>query len=146
MNEYVTIFFYVSDIFVFYKIEHKTQAQRIITQTRNRYDIHNNGAIKWFLGVKIIKDRNAKRIFLIHDAYIEKIARRFALNNNASIPAIPILIEEHLLRKNPSTATYAEMHIYQKLMGSIIYIIVTIRPNVAWAAALLSRFLINPSH
>jgi hypothetical protein len=146
MNKYITILFYVNDILVFYKTEHKTRVQRIITQIRNRYDIRNDGAIKWFLGVRITKDRNAKRIFLTHDAYIEKIVRRFALDNNASIPAISILIEEHLLRKNPSTATYAEMHIYQKLMGSIIYIIVTIRPNVAWAAALLSRFLINPSH
>jgi hypothetical protein len=98
------------------------------------------------LGVKVIKDRNAKRIFLIHDAYIEKIARRFALDNNALIPAIPIPIEEHLLRKTPSIATHAEMHIYQELMGSIIYTAVTIRPNVAWAAALLLRFLINPLH
>jgi hypothetical protein len=64
------------------------------------------------LGVKITKDRNAKRIFLIYNAYIEKIARRFALDNNALIPVIPILIKKHLLRKNPSTVTHAEMHIY----------------------------------
>jgi hypothetical protein len=38
------------------------------------------------------------------------------------------------------------MHIYQKLVGSIIYIAVTIRPNVAWVAALLLRFFTNLSH
>jgi hypothetical protein len=146
MNEYVIILFYVNDILVFYKIEHKTQAQRIITQIKNRYNIRNDGAVKWFLGVKITKNHNAKRIFLTHNAYIEKVARRFALNNNASIPAIPIPIEKHLLRKNPLTATHAEVHIYQELVESIIYTVVTIRPNVAWAAALLSRFLTNPSH
>jgi hypothetical protein len=131
MNEYITILFYVNDILVFYKTEHKTQAQRIITQIRDRYNIRNDGAIKWFLGVKVTKDRNAKRIFLIHDAYIEKVARRFALDNNALIPAIPIPIEEHLLRKNLLTVTHAEVHIYQELVESIIYTAVTIRPNVA---------------
>jgi hypothetical protein len=112
MNEYVTIFFYVDDILVFYKTEHKTRAQRIITQIRNRSNIRNDSAVKWFLGVRIIRNRNAKRIFLIHDAYIEKVTRRFALDNNALIPAIPILIEEHLLRKTPLIATHAEVHIY----------------------------------
>jgi hypothetical protein len=96
-------------------------------QIRDRYNIRNNGAIKWFLGVTIIKNRNAKRIFLTHDAYIEKIAKRFALDNNASIPAIPILIKKHLLRKNPSIVTHAEMHIYQELVESIIYTAVTFR-------------------
>jgi hypothetical protein len=131
MNEYVIILFYVNDILVFYKTEHKTQTQRIITQIKDRYNIRNDGAVKWFLGVKITKDRNAKRIFLTHNAYIEKIARRFALDNNALIPAIPIPIKKHLLRKNPLTATHAEVHIYQELIGSIIYTAVTIRPNVA---------------
>jgi hypothetical protein len=84
MNKYVTMLFYVDDILVFYKIEHKTRAQRIITQIRDRYNIRNNSTIKWFLGVKVIKDRNPKRIFLTHDAYIEKVARSFALDNNAS--------------------------------------------------------------
>jgi hypothetical protein len=146
MNEYVTIFFHVNDILVFYKTKHKIWAQRIITQIKNRYNICNNGAVKWFLGVRIIRNRNAKRIFLIYNAYIEKVARRFALDNNALIPAIPIPIEEHLLRKTPSTAIYAEVHIFQELVESIIYTIVTIWPDVAWAAALLSRFFSNPLH
>jgi hypothetical protein len=64
MNEYVTILFYVDDILVFYKTEHKIRAQRIITQIRDRYNIRNDGAVKWFLGVRITRDRNAKRIFL----------------------------------------------------------------------------------
>jgi hypothetical protein len=131
MNKYVTIIFYVNDILVFYKIEHKNRAQRIITQIRNRYNIRNDGAVKWFLTVKVIRDHNAKRIFLTHNAYIEKVAKRFALDNNASILAISIPIKKHLLRKNPLIITHAEVHIYQELVGSIIYTAVTIRPDVA---------------
>ena len=37
------------------------------------YELTRGELIKWFLGVRIIKDRQAKIISLVHDTYIKKV-------------------------------------------------------------------------
>ena len=33
--------------------------------------------IEWFLGIRVIRDRKAKKLWLVHNTYIKKIAKKF---------------------------------------------------------------------
>lgn len=54
--------------------------------------------MSWFLGIKVIKDREARKIYLFYDLYIEKIVARFGLVNNAWRVIIPLKLDP--LEKN----------------------------------------------
>jgi hypothetical protein len=48
------------------------------------------------------------------------------------------------LRPQTGLATPAEIQRYQRKVGSILYIAVNTRPDIAFATSRLARFLVNP--
>jgi hypothetical protein len=49
------------------------------------------------------------------------------------------------LKPHQGRATHAEINLYQRKIGSLLYAAVTTRPDIAFATSRLSRFLTNPS-
>ncbi|KAL2122403.1 hypothetical protein VTJ04DRAFT_2858 [Mycothermus thermophilus] len=138
----VVIVFYVDDILVFYHSSNEALANRVIRRIRSKYEVHDQGDAQWFLGVRILRDRAARKVWLVHDQYIEKIAKRFKLTDEVSaatpLPGIELV-------KYAGEAPKARKKEFQELVGSILYTAIMIRPDVAFAAAKLSQFLTNPS-
>jgi len=64
------------------------------------------GDVKWFLGVRVIRDRAIRKLWLVHDTYIEKITKRFGLFDG-KCPSIPLLFFE--LKKNEGQAIKAQI-------------------------------------
>ena len=71
--------------------------------------------LKWFLGIRVLRDRVHHKIWLCQDSYISKVARTFNLvHRKARIP----LAVEPLLRYE-GTATPEDTLLYQRKVGSI---------------------------
>ena len=102
------------------------------------------GDLRWFLGIRIIRDRERRRIWLSQDSYIENVATRFNLDQLQGSPSTPMTSE--LLVPNEGVADQAFTHLYQRKVGSIIYAAVISRADTARTAAILSTFLNNPSN
>jgi hypothetical protein len=88
--------------------------------------------VKWFLGVRVVRDRAAKKLWLVHDTYIEKITRRFGLFNRKCLST---LLPGYKLEKNKGQASKAQIKDYQRRVKSVLYTAIMIRPNVAYTAA-----------
>jgi Reverse transcriptase (RNA-dependent DNA polymerase) len=43
------------------------------------YEFKDLGDLKWFLGIRVIRDRPNRKLWLCQDAYINKIANKFNL-------------------------------------------------------------------
>ncbi|OWT42260.1 hypothetical protein VFPPC_18595 [Pochonia chlamydosporia 170] len=83
-------------------------------------------------------------MYLCQDAYIDKIARKFKLcDSKLRVPSIPITTIP--LVKHEGQASQEEIKAYQERVGSLMYIAVMTRPDIARAATQLARFLTNPS-
>jgi hypothetical protein len=78
----------------------------------------------------------------VHDTYIENITRRFDLLNG-KYPST--LLPGYKLEKNKGQASKAQIKDYQRRIRLVLYTVIIIRPDVAYIAAQLSRFLTNPS-
>ncbi|EXU94737.1 reverse transcriptase domain protein [Metarhizium robertsii] len=99
---------------------------------------------KWYLGIRVIRDRPSWKIYLCQDAYIDKIARKFKLcDSKLLVPSIPITTIP--LVKHDGQASQEDVKAYQERVGSLMYIAVMTRPDIARAATQLARFLTNPS-
>ncbi|KAL2114802.1 hypothetical protein VTJ04DRAFT_2111 [Mycothermus thermophilus] len=140
----VVVIFYVDDYLVLYHRRHAVEARRIINALKAKYEVHEKGEAKWFLGVRILRDRAKRQIFLVHDGYIEKVAKKFDTPAAGRAPYTPLPVVD--LVKNEKEALEDEIKYFQELVGSILYTAIMIRPDVAFAAAKLSQFLTNPSY
>lgn len=139
----VVVLFYVDDYLVFYHKDHEEEANRIMGALKEKYEVHEQGDVKWFLGIRVLRDRAQRKVWLVHDQYLEKIANRFGVANWDRFPNIPLPVVE--LEKHTGTATRAQIKLFQELVGSILYTACMLHPEAAFPAAKLSQFLTNPS-
>ena len=138
----VFVLFFVDDFLVLYYKEHEASAQRVMSSIGAIYELRELGDVEWFLGIRIIRNRGGRKLWLLHDTYIEKIARKFD-KATGKCASTPLPIQE--FHKHEGTASRAQIKEYQEKVGSILYTAIMIRADVAFAASLLSRYLTNPS-
>jgi hypothetical protein len=137
----VFVLFYVDDVQVLYHKDDELHAIKIIKEMKAAYELRDMGDVEWFLGVRVIRDRAARKIWLVHDTYIEKITKKFGLIDGRC-PSTPLPGLE--LTKYDGQAPKRQVKEYQEKVGSVLYTAIMIRPDVAYAASLLSQFLTNP--
>jgi hypothetical protein len=138
----VIVVFYVDDVQVLYHKEHAKEAEEVIKGLKSAYELRDLGDVEWFLGVRIVRDRAARKLWLLHDTYLQKIAQKFHLANGRC-PSTPL--PKYDFVKNTGTASPETVKEYQEKVGSVLYTAIMLRPDVAYAASQLSHFLTNPS-
>lgn len=138
----IVLLFYVDDILLAYHRDDSAAAEALMSSLTSVYQIEDHGEASWFLGIRIIRDREARTITLAHDSYIDKIAAKFEVAEKGTFPHTPMPIQE--MSKFTGEATKQSIKAYQERVGSILYTAIMIRPDVAFAASQLSHFLTNP--
>ncbi|GKF09423.1 retrotransposon protein, putative, ty1-copia subclass, partial [Tanacetum coccineum] len=101
----------------------------------------------YILGIKMIRDRSKRLISLSQSAYIEKILKRFWMENSKK--GYTPMIEKPDYKKSqgdktPSKVQHMQRVPYASAIGSIMYAVRYTRPDVAFAQNLCSRFQQNP--
>ena len=142
-NDHLVVFFFVDDIVVAVASENKDTYRHFDQQVRAAYDMGFLGELKWFLGICVIRDRSHKKIWLMQDSFIDKVAAKYNIaQGSTKYPAVP-LVDGKI---GPSTEEPDEQRtkLYQELVGSLAYISTYTRPDVAQAHLELSRYLQNP--
>ena len=105
------------------------------------WECHDLGELKEFLGITI--RRSGRKIMLDQKAYLAKVLDRFGMTNaiTANMPLphgyTPIA---HTGNSDPTLQTQ-----YQAIIGSLLYLMLGTRPDIAFAVIKLSQFSANPS-
>jgi len=141
-HQKVIVLFFVDDILLLYHLDNADKAQGIVAGVKQAYELREIGEAKWFLGIRITRNRELGTLTLTHDTYIEKIAHKFGLTDGSS-PSTPLPILE--LLKNKGQAPPSQVKEFQEKVGSILYTAIMIRADAAFAASQLSHHLLNPS-
>ncbi|KAK1912695.1 hypothetical protein P3342_004631 [Pyrenophora teres f. teres] len=136
----VFIFFYVDDIILGNHPDKREAADKAVEELRKKYT-YRRRTLKWFLGLEVIRDYEAQKIWLSQAAYIDKITR--LVTDRTIRHDTPMSRAELLPRTDLATA--AEINLYQRKIGSLLFVAVNTRPDVAFATSRLARFLTNPS-
>jgi len=142
MNDHLIVFFFVDDIVYMFRGRDSAKANEFRDKLSAWFKIRDLGELRWFLGIRIVRDRSQRRLWLCQDSYIESMAARFDLTCDSAL-ATPMALQP--LVPNESNDNHASTHLYQRKVGSILYAEIITRPDVARTAARLSNFLTNPS-
>ncbi|KAI1667990.1 polyprotein [Pyrenophora tritici-repentis] len=137
----VFIFFYVDNIILGNHPNKRASADKAVEELRKKYTLTRGEPLKWFIGLEVIRDYKAQKVWLSQAAYIDKITR--LVTDRTIRHDTPIAQIELLPRKDLATA--AEINLYQRKIGSLLFVAVNTRPDVAFATSRLARFLTNPS-
>jgi hypothetical protein len=136
----VIIFFYVNDVIIIYRKKSQKAVDQLIEILQKHYNITGGDQAQWVLGMEVLCDRRNRLIWLGQEAYLEKIAK---LATNRKIYQTPMEATE--LLAHTTHASPAEIQLYQRKIGSILFAAISTRPDVAFAVFRLAKFLNNPS-
>jgi hypothetical protein len=106
-----------------------------------KWECRDLGEAKEFLLICI--QRKNGRIYLNQTAYLQKVLQRFQLQN--ANPAHTLLPEGYQPSPNMSPADPSLHSQLQQVIGSLLYIMLGTRPDIAFAVTKLSQHAVNPS-
>jgi hypothetical protein len=105
------------------------------------------GATKQILGMEIHRDKKNGKLWLSQQKYVEKILMRFGMNNVKPIQ-IPLAshfkLSSSLCPSNDEEKDYMSRVPYANAVGSLMYAMVSTRPNISHAVGVVSRYMENP--
>lgn len=115
--------------------------QRLLKSLHKEFEITHRDA-EFFAGLQISIDQQNKKLKIFQHVYRQKILQRFNHFNCSTVttPAEPgMQFSQH----NETTETSVP---YRKAIGSLMYLMVCTRPDIAFIVGVLSRFVENPSN
>ncbi|KAL0366969.1 UNVERIFIED_CONTAM: Retrovirus-related Pol polyprotein from transposon TNT 1-94 [Sesamum radiatum] len=122
----------------------------LITELQNNlkknFEMKDLGKAKKILGMSIDRDRKNSTIFLNQSSYVKNVLKKFSMEN-AKPTSVP-LAAHFQLYKDQSPKTEIEKEKMEKIpysnaIGSVMYLMVSTRPDIAYAVSCLSRYMSN---
>ena len=105
------------------------------------------GEAAYILGIKIYRDRQSRLIGLSQSTYLDKVLKRFRMDK-AKKGSLPMLSGKILSKAQCPRTALEKAEVdgtrYASAIGSIMYAMLSTRPDVALALSLTSRFQSNP--
>ncbi len=110
------------------------------------YTVKDLGEAEFFLGVKMECSRDGGRCLLSQTSYIKSILERYGMQNAKPL-SCPMIQPSDLMRKESRSAKEASEMVgvpYREAIGSIMYLAVRTRPDIAVAVGILAKHSQEP--
>ena len=121
----------------------------IVAELQKSLEIIDMGPASLYLGIRITRDRVHRKLWLSQKSYCMDLLHTWNLSNCTSA-STPMLTKPYLLDPTPhalpSITDDDVKPLFQKLVGSLIYLAICTRPDISYAAMSLGQFNANPSH
>ncbi|KAF3648202.1 hypothetical protein FXO37_19575 [Capsicum annuum] len=120
--------------------------QKLNQELSKSFSMKDLGPARQILGMQIVHDRKAKKLWLSQEKYIQKVLRRFNMDK-AKVVSTPLAMHYKLSPEHcPSSDDEKEDKKkvpYASAAGSLMYAIVCTKLDIAHAVGGVSRFLSN---
>lgn len=144
-GDFIILLLYVDDMLLVGKDVEKIK--KLKKDLGKSFDMKDLGPAKKILGMEIKRDRKAKKLWLSQKKYIEQILKRFNMNNAKPV-GTPFAGHFKLSSKQCPSSEKEKNEMksfpYSSAVGSLMYVMVCTRPDIAYAVGMVSRFLSNP--
>ena len=114
---------------------------------KRSFSMKDLGEAAYILGIKIYRDRSKRLIGLSQSTYINKVLKRFSMEN-AKKGFLPVSHGQSLSKSQCPKTTDEREHMnkvpYASAIGSIMYAMICTRPDVSYALSVTSRYQSDP--
>ena len=133
---YVIVYLYVDDMLIV------GSDDKMITSTKNilnsRFNMKHMGLVDVILGIKIKSTSDG--VILSQSYYVYNILGKIG-KDDSNIARTQVDVTQHLSKNNGESVSQVE---YSRVIGSLIYLMSCIRPDIAYAFSKLSSYTSNP--
>ena len=110
-------------------------------QLSNAFEMKDMGIINLCVGVEFTRDEE-DRVYLNQSVYLKKVLERFGMNE-CKPTMTPMDVNVKLVKPECVKNKVMNQYPYQSLIGALMYLAVTTRPDIAYAVNYLSQFNTN---
>ena len=119
-NKRIIVFFYVDNIIIMVYPQYYSDFLNFKAKLMGEYEMRDIGELKWFLGIRVTRNRLRRRIWLSQDSYIRKICAQYSISlNSRKSPKTLLLLNS--ITEYKGIATLYKTHEYQQRVDSITY-------------------------
>ncbi len=141
VNHWLILFFYVDDIVIICLKENLNRMRFFEKSLMKRFEMRILKKLKWFLRIRITRDRVDWKIWLCQNSYISKMMTKFHLEEmkifKTSLAKIFRINEKTKHENSNSQRIYA----FQQRMKSLNFATIIFRSDIIFVTAKLAQFL-----
>jgi hypothetical protein len=146
VNDWLILFFYVDDIVTICMQKNVNRMRFFEKSLMKRFEMRILSELKWFLEIRIIRNRANRKIWLCQNSYISKIVTKFHLKEmKCSKTSFANLsqINENAENSNQNKSNSQRVYVFQQRMRSLNFAAVIFRSDIIFFTAKLVQFLKN---
>jgi hypothetical protein len=138
------LFLFVDDMQIGYHAEDQAEWQQLKAQLVQRFNTKDMGASTWILGMRITRNRKARTITLDQELYVTKALQRYGLHE-CKVASTPEAVGEISGCSEEELRAPAEQHLFQEMVGTLMYAAVSCRLDIAHAVHALASDMQAPT-
>ena len=119
----------------------------VVEELSQHFKLRDLGPTTQLLGIQIHRDRSNRRLSISQSQFISNLPLEHNLSDCKPVftPLDPgTRLSTSMCPQNASESSDMAKHPYISLVGSLMYLAITTRPDIAYAAGVLARFNSNP--
>ena len=119
----------------------------------SRFEMSDCGEVSHFLGISMLRDRSRRTISIHQEHFASQILERFGMSECHAVatpldPSIKLCrapSEGEITEKSADAADKpADTTLFRSIVGSLMYLMVSTRPDIASAIGIISQFAADP--
>ena len=111
------------------------------------FEMKDLGPTSQILGIKISRDRTNGKLWLSQESYIKKVLDKFNIGKTKPVSS-PLGSHLKLSSKHSPSSEKEKEEMrkmpYASVVGSLMYVMVCTKPDIAHAVGVVNKFLSNP--
>ena len=112
------------------------------SQLQDTFEIRDLKFASFYLGISITMDRTEETVFISQKRYIEALLKNFGMST-CKPSSVPMRVNDPkvlsmLTTENPNDLPMVP---YRQLVGSLLYLAMTTRPDITFRTSFLARFM-----
>jgi hypothetical protein len=141
-GSYIILLLYVDDMLV--AGSNMQDINLLKKKLANSFAMKDLGVAKKILGMRITRDRKNCKLTLSQGEYIEKVLERFRMKNAKPVSTtLAIHLTKELCPKKREEIEYMSRVPYSSVVGSLMYVMVCTRSNIAHAVGVVRKYMNN---
>ena len=111
------------------------------------YELNDEGELSWYTGIKIVRNRQKREIYLYQPQYTENLLKNFNMQDCNPVKT-PLTVNDDnklYIRSQKDDEWLKTKMPYREAIGSIMFLMLMTRPDLAYAVGVASRYLDNHS-
>ena len=121
--------------------------ERFVEELKKHFKLRDLGNTTYLLGVEIIRDRAKRKLWFSSRQYILEKLKEYGMSDCKPVgtPLNPnVVLSREQCPKTPEEQEEMKNIPYISAVGSLLFLAMVARPDIAFAASVLARFNFNP--